>query len=77
MGVLELLDDRDALELDVEVLVDALERAPDLDVVLELDRHLVVDEGLEEAGRRSAPACTGSDKVCFPGPAASRALTQG
>lgn len=49
MGILELLHHRDAVELDVEVLVDTLEDAADLDVVLELDRDLVVDEGLEEA----------------------------
>ena len=48
VGVFELLDDGDVLELDVEVLVDALEDAPDLDVVLELHRDLVVDERLEE-----------------------------
>lgn len=47
--VLELLDDLNLVELDVEVLVDALERAADLDIVLELDRDLVVDERLEEA----------------------------
>lgn len=50
MGVLELLDNLDVVELDVEVLVHALEDALELDVVLELDRDLVVDEGLEEAG---------------------------
>lgn len=49
MGVLELLDDLDVVELDIEVLVDALEDAADLDVVFELDRDLVVDEGFEEA----------------------------
>lgn len=47
--ILELFDDLDVVELDVEELVDALEHAPDLDVVLELDRDLVVDEGFEEA----------------------------
>lgn len=47
--VLELLDDLDVVELDVEELVDALEHAADLNVVLELDRDLVVDEGFEEA----------------------------
>jgi len=58
MGVLYLLDDADVLELDVEVLVDALEGAADLDVVLELDGDLMVDEGLEEAGsKRQSPAC--------------------
>lgn len=45
----QLLRDRDVLELDVEVLVDRLERARDLDVVLELDRDGVVYERLEEA----------------------------
>jgi hypothetical protein len=52
MRVLDLLDDADVLQLDVEILVYALERAEDLDVVLELDRDLVVDEGLEKTGRR-------------------------
>lgn len=49
VGILELLEHLDVVELDVEVLIDALEDAADLDVVLELDRDLVVDEGLEEA----------------------------
>ena len=49
MRVLDLLHDLDVVELDVEVLVDALEDAADLDVVFELDCDLVVDEGLEEA----------------------------
>lgn len=49
MGVLELIDNLDVVELDVEVLVDALEDALELNVVLEFDRDLVVDEGLEEA----------------------------
>lgn len=52
MRVLELLDDLDVVELDVEVLVHALQRAADLDVVLELDRDLVVDERFEETARR-------------------------
>lgn len=50
MRVLDLVDDGDVVELDVEVLVDALERAADLDVVLELDGDRRVDERLEEAG---------------------------
>ena len=49
MRVLELVDDADVVQLDVEVLVDALERAADADIVLELDRHLMVDERLEKA----------------------------
>ena len=48
--VLDLLEHLDVVELDVEVLVDALEDAADLDVVLELDGDLVVDQGFEEAG---------------------------
>lgn len=49
--ILELLDDGNVIELDVEVLVDALEYAADLDVVFELYSDLVVDESFEEAGR--------------------------
>ena len=49
MRILELLDHRDVVELDVEVLVDALKDAADLDVVFELDRDLMVDECFEEA----------------------------
>ncbi len=52
MRILQLINDADVVQLDVEVLVDTLESAPDLDVVLELDRDLMVDERLEEAGRR-------------------------
>ena len=49
MGIFQLLDDLYLVELDVEVLVDALERAADLNIVFQLDRDLVVDERLEEA----------------------------
>lgn len=49
MRVLQLLDYLDLVELDVEVLVHALEGAAELDVVLELDGDLLVDERLEEA----------------------------
>ena len=49
MWILQLLDDLDVVKLDVEVLVDALEGAPDEDIVLELHRDSGVDEGLEEA----------------------------
>ncbi len=58
MGVLEVLDDTDVVELNVEVLVNALQRAADLDVVLELDRDLVVDERLEEAVDVSRPCAS-------------------
>ncbi len=56
MRVLELLDDGNVVELDVEVLVHALQRAAELDVVLELHRDLLVDERLEEA-ICAAPGC--------------------
>ncbi|TQV99796.1 hypothetical protein IF1G_02011 [Cordyceps javanica] len=51
--VLELLNDRDVVKLDVEVLVHALQRTPELDIVLELYSDLLVDERLEEAVARS------------------------
>lgn len=47
--VAQLLGHGDVFQLDVEVLVDRLERTRDLDVVLELDGDGVVDERLEEA----------------------------
>lgn len=49
MRIFELLDDLYVIQLDVEVLVDTLQHAPDLNVVLQLDRHLVVDERFEKA----------------------------
>lgn len=49
MWIPYLLHDADIVELDVEVLVHALEGAADRDVVLELDGYFVVDEGFEEA----------------------------
>lgn len=48
MGILELLNHRDLIKLDVEILIDALQNAADLDVILEFDRDLVVDECFEE-----------------------------
>jgi len=50
MWILQLINNRDIIEFDVEVLVDALEGAADGDVVFELDGHGGVDEGFEEAG---------------------------
>lgn len=49
VGILDFLMDADVVQLDVEVLVDRLEDARDFDVVFELDRDLLVDEGFEEA----------------------------
>lgn len=47
MRVLVLVDNPSVLELDVEVLVDGVERAADGQVVLELHRHLLPHELLE------------------------------
>ena len=49
MWVLHLFYDRNVVQLDVEVLVDALQRAAHRDVVLELDGDLMVHQCLEEA----------------------------
>lgn len=48
MRVLDLLHDLDVIKLDVEVLVHAFENTPELNVILELDSHLLVDQGFEE-----------------------------
>lgn len=49
MRVFQLFKYGDVVELDVEELVDRFQRAGDGDVVFELHRDGVVDEGLEEA----------------------------
>lgn len=48
MRILELLHHLNVIELDVEVLVHALQNALELDVVFELHGDLMVDERLEE-----------------------------
>lgn len=50
--VLHLFHYLDIFQLDVEVLIHALEYAFKLYVVLELDGDLVVDQSLEEASNR-------------------------
>jgi hypothetical protein len=49
MWVLHLFHDRNIVQLDIEVLVHALQRAAHRDVVLELDGDLMVHQCLEEA----------------------------
>lgn len=66
--VLDIIEDPDIVELDVEILVDALEGAANLDIILELDGHLVVDEGLEEAG--TSPTVSWSFFSLDPAPSA-------
>lgn len=48
MRVLVEVEHFDVIQLDIQVLVDALEAAADSDVVLELDDDRVVCEGFEE-----------------------------
>lgn len=48
MRVFDLLHDADIVQLDIKILIHRLQRAPDLDVVLELNGYLMVDEGFEE-----------------------------
>jgi hypothetical protein len=48
-------------KLDVKVLVNRLQNSTDLDVILELDRYFVVNQGLEETVWRSiVSVCTTS-----------------
>lgn len=49
MWVLHLFHHRDIVQLNVEVLVNALQRAAHRDVVLELDGDLMVHQCFEEA----------------------------
>jgi len=49
MWVFQLFHHRDIIQLDVEVLVHALQRAANRDIVLELDGDLMVHKCLEEA----------------------------
>lgn len=51
MGVFQLLYHRNVIELDVEVLIYALERAFELDVVFELNRDFMVNKGFEKTTR--------------------------
>jgi hypothetical protein len=48
MRILYLLNDTNIIQLDIQVLIHTLQRPPDLDVVLQLDRNFVVHEGFEE-----------------------------
>jgi hypothetical protein len=52
MRVLDFLDYIDVVKFDIEVLVHRLESSPYLDIILQLNGHLVVHQGLEEAVER-------------------------
>jgi hypothetical protein len=49
MGVFEILNHLYVIEFDIEVLVNGFQGAADLNIVLELHRDFMVDQGLEEA----------------------------
>jgi hypothetical protein len=48
MRILQLIQHTNILQLDIQELIHALERTPDRDVILEFDRHFVVNERFEE-----------------------------
>ena len=50
MWIFQLVEYYDIVELDIQVLIDGLQRAPDTNVVLEFDGHSLLGESLEEAG---------------------------
>lgn len=52
MWILQLLHDSDIIQFNIEILIHALERPTDRDVVLELNRHFAVDQSLEEAAEK-------------------------
>lgn len=49
MWVLELFHHRNIVQLNVQVLIHTLQCPSNGDVVLELDRDLMIDQGLEKA----------------------------
>jgi hypothetical protein len=61
MRILQLIQHTNILQLDIQELVHALERTPDRDVILEFDRHFVVNEGFEET------VCATSISYCLLG----------
>ena len=64
MRIFDLIHHFNIIELDVQELIDGFEGAADGDVILELDRDLMVDEGFEEAiGVISGSDCR-SCKIC-------------
>ena len=49
MWILELVHHRDIVQLDIQVLIHALQRSADGDVIFQFDGDFVVDESFEEA----------------------------
>lgn len=64
MRILQFLDHRNVVELDVQVLIHALQSASDGDVILELDSDLMIHQRLEEAEEQHF-GVTASMGVCY------------
>jgi hypothetical protein len=60
---LQLIHHRYIIKLNIQILVDALQDATDLDVVLEFHRHFVIDEGLKEAARELEPKINDKETI--------------
>ena len=54
MGPPDLVDRLSVVQLDVQVLIDALQGPTDLDFILQLDSNLVLNQSLEETVALSA-----------------------
>ncbi len=63
MRILQLILQLNIIQLDIQELVDRFEGAFDRDVVLELDGHFMVDEGLEEARDNNVSTVQGTTRV--------------
>lgn len=63
MRILQLILQLNIIQLDIQELVDGFEGAFDRDVVLELDGHFMVDEGLEEARDNNVSTVQGTTRV--------------
>lgn len=48
MRILQFIDHTDILQLDIQKLIDTLQRPPDVYVILEFDRDFVVHQRFEE-----------------------------
>lgn len=49
----DLIHRLSVIQLDIQILIDALQRPTDLDFILELHGDFVLDEGLEETAHMS------------------------
>ena len=56
MWVFDLFDDFNIIKLNIQKLIHRLESAANRYIVFELNRHLMIDKSLEEAGRQNQRA---------------------